>query len=162
MESDKASLPNIEPSRPEQGLTYDAEAVTMIGWYGDQVSAYRKRKAWSEVLGSHFLLEKVRDYELTICHREGEPYFFLLCNFTSACGRYAFWRLMNHQAPDAESKLGGRAHQRKMTTTAFESLKRTSQIHRERHPWIIQAIEQEIGSVEDTTSIMKRLLKFFS
>ena len=32
-------------------------------------------------------------------------YFVLNCYFTSACGRYAFWRLINNQAPEAESKL---------------------------------------------------------
>ncbi|MCB0360906.1 MAG: hypothetical protein KDD44_14760, partial [Bdellovibrionales bacterium] len=27
------------------------------------------------------------------------------CFFISACGRYAFWRLINDQAPEAEDKL---------------------------------------------------------
>ena len=88
-------------------LAYDAEAVSLIGSFGDELSAYRARKTWMDVFTNFFLLERERDYDMEIEWDEDLDCFILDCTFSSACGRYAFWRLINHQAPEAEQVLCG-------------------------------------------------------
>ena len=88
-------------------LTYDTESISIVAVFSDEMSAYRGRRGWNEILRTHFLLENMHDFEL---HIERSPdqdleMFQLRCEFLSACGRYAFWRLINHQAPEAEGKL---------------------------------------------------------
>jgi hypothetical protein len=87
------------------GLIFDADTVTLLGKFTDEFSAYRGRKQWMEVFAHYFLLERTRDYDTEVGAIEGTDYFFLRCTFSSACGRYAFWRLVNHQALEAEEKL---------------------------------------------------------
>jgi len=92
-----------EPGKP--GLIFDADSVTLIGKFTDEFSAHRAKKQWMEALAHHFLLEKNRDYQTEIGIIEATPHYYLRCTFESACGRYAFWRLVNHQAAEAEKKL---------------------------------------------------------
>lgn len=89
----------------KNGLIYDAEGVTLIGTYGDELSAYRARRRWMEVFSNYFLLERERDYDLSVTASDEENTFALHATFISACGRYAFWRLINRQALEAEQKL---------------------------------------------------------
>lgn len=91
--------------RVTDGLLFDAEGITLISRFSDELSAYRARRQWVDILGSYFLLEKGRDFEMSVLANPESEYFVLNCFFTSACGRYAFWRLINEQAPEAESKL---------------------------------------------------------
>lgn len=90
----------------KSGLIFDAEGVTLIARCNDELSAYRAKKNWVLVLKSYFLLELERDYELSVLASPEHGYFTVSCFFISACGRYAFWRLINDQAPEAELKLG--------------------------------------------------------
>lgn len=102
--SDCVKLPNC--------LTYDADNVTLVGRYVDELTAYRFRREWVDILAGYFLLERERDYDIAIDCEENskkETVFLLKATFNSACGRYAFWRLINRQAPDAEQLLGGRS-----------------------------------------------------
>ena len=85
------------------GLVFDADTITLAGKFTDEISAYRAKKRWIETFNNHFLLEGARDYEMSV--KPLGELFVLSCIFHSACGRYAFWRLVNHQAPDAEAKL---------------------------------------------------------
>lgn len=94
-----------ESDHGKPGLIFDADTVTLIGKFTDEFSAHRGRKQWGEVLAHYFLLERSRDYDVEVGAIEGTDYFFLRCTFSSACGRYAFWRLVNHQALEAEEKL---------------------------------------------------------
>jgi len=87
------------------GLIFDADSVTLLGKFTDEFSAHRAKKQWMETFAHHFLLEKSRDYQTEVGNIEATDYFFLRCTFESACGRYAFWRLVNHQASEAEKKL---------------------------------------------------------
>ncbi len=96
---------NVELSRMKSGLVFDAEGVTLIARFSDELSAYRIKKTWKEVLAGYFLLEYGRDYEMSVLSAPENNYFVLSCFFISACGRYAFWRLINDQAPEAELKL---------------------------------------------------------
>ena len=105
------------PSRHVKPLSLSWPSVTTIllliasntfmtfAWYGHL--KFKQVPLWQAILASHFLLEPDRDYELrTHCSLDDEQ-FVLSCSFLSACGRYAFWRLVNRQAPEAEQKLNG-------------------------------------------------------
>ena len=124
------------------------------------MSAYRGRKGWSEILGTHFLLENDRDFSLTVLLSENSETeeFKLKCEFESACGRYAFWRLINHQAPEAEEKL--------IKSGYPETLKKkkSSPIadlisYDEEGPWILSKASGE-GLIEEAASTGKGLLSF--
>lgn len=87
------------------GLWYDADRLTLAGIYLDEVTAYRARKRWIEALENNFLLEERQDFLLKVRPVHGGKYFKVRCEFLSACGRYAFWRLTHHQAPEVQFLL---------------------------------------------------------
>lgn len=88
-----------------QELWYDPEQALLEAWYSDELAAHRARKGWEQTLQDYFLLEKQADYELR-CHSYfDEGLFGVLCRFHSACGRYALWRISNHQVPEAQGEL---------------------------------------------------------
>lgn len=74
--------------------------------FTDQLSAYRARRVWPVVLASHFLIEPGRDYELRFSRDLESGAYLLGVTFTSPCGRYAFWRMVNGQSPLSAAKLG--------------------------------------------------------
>jgi hypothetical protein len=88
----------IEPP----GVSFCPEEVRLQGTYYDQLSAYRARRGWLEALERCFLLESGVDYEITIRSDHESRLYVMSCHFKSACARYAFWRLTNEQAPEAQ------------------------------------------------------------
>jgi hypothetical protein len=82
------------------GVCFDPDNVTLEGVYADELSTFRARKCWVEALENHFLLEVEHDF-LLLVERKGDE-FQLRCEFLTACARYAFWRLTNNQAPEAQ------------------------------------------------------------
>ena len=142
---------STELSRTKRGLFFDSDAVTLIGRFGDELGAYRARKAWVQILSSYFLLENDRDYEFWVSENKDDGYFALSCCFTSACGRYAFWRIINHQAPEAEDLL--------MYGDQPPSAKR---IDPSEPDWLLKMIEQESKEAEENATIIKRLLRLFT
>lgn len=101
---------NTETVKERRGLIFDAEGVNLTGQFTDQLSVYRARKMWVQTLNNYFLLEQERDYEMEIAEGAEAGTWKLNCVFLSACGRYAFWRLINHQAPEAELRLSGASY----------------------------------------------------
>lgn len=92
------------------GLTFDSGAALLIATYDNEISAYRAKREWKAVLNAYFLLDAERDYEMWVTPVEEENRSFLLtCMFQSACGRYAFWRVINDQSPEAENKMALRS-----------------------------------------------------
>lgn len=87
------------------GLNYDSESIAVDGRYADELSAFRARRAWTEILETNFLLERDHDYSLETASHLNEQRFHLRCTFMTACGRYAFWRLINDQAPEIQYLL---------------------------------------------------------
>jgi len=83
------------------GVTFDADNVILRGIYSDEISAFRARKMWIETFESSFLLELNHDYKLRVKIDENGKYT-LICEFFTACARYAFWRITNNQAPEAQ------------------------------------------------------------
>jgi len=84
------------------GLWYDADRLVLEGVYLDEVTAYRARKGWIEAFEANFLLEERVDFRLKVSRLEGTTRFGVVCEFLTACGRYAFWRLTHHQAPEVQ------------------------------------------------------------
>lgn len=81
-------------------ICFDPENILLEGWYRDELSAYRAKKIWQETLAHYFLLESDDDFDLTVDKIGGA--YRLSCGFYSACARYAFWRITNDQAPEAQ------------------------------------------------------------
>lgn len=92
-------------NRIEESLVFDPNTVTLTGNFKDELSLFRAKRSWIDVLTSSFLLEEKRDYEISLKTDLKTKTFHIDCSFLSACGRYSFWRLINHQAPEAEEKL---------------------------------------------------------
>ncbi len=85
------------------GLWYDSERLLLEGVYLDEVTAYRARKGWIEAFEVNFLLEDRIDFRVRVGPQtDGGTRFFVVCEFLTACGRYAFWRLTHHQAPEVQ------------------------------------------------------------
>jgi hypothetical protein len=87
------------------GLWYDPERLIVEGVYQDEVTAYRARRRWIEALEKNFLLEESLDFSLKVRCSRGGRNFRVRCDFLTACGRYAFWRLTHHQAPEVQFLL---------------------------------------------------------
>lgn len=87
------------------GVRFDPNTVTLEGMYGDEVSAYRAKRAWVDTLKASFLLESGHDFELSVDRDEAAEKYLLSCVFKTACARYAFWRLTNYQAPEAQYQI---------------------------------------------------------
>ncbi len=99
------------------GLWYDPDRLMLEGVYNDEVTAYRARKRWIEALERHFLLEDSLDFHLCVKNAADKSYYKVRCDFLTACGRYAFWRLTHHQAPEVQCLLET-AH---LVSSPFES-----------------------------------------
>lgn len=91
----------IEHSKVPGGVCFDPDSVTLEGFYSDELSAHRAKRTWESALENHFLLEPDHDFTLKISSVESKC-FALTCEFLTACARYAFWRLTNSQAPEAQ------------------------------------------------------------
>lgn len=87
------------------GLWYDSDRLILEGIYLDEVTAYRARKRWIEALETNFLLEERHDFTIKVRLSSGSGHYSVRCGFASACGRYAFWRLTHHQAPEVQFLL---------------------------------------------------------
>lgn len=83
-------------------VRFDPERILLQGSYEDQLSAYRARKIWQETFERCFLLDDGHDFECNVISDYESHSFTLRCYFLTACARYAFWRLTNQQAPEAQ------------------------------------------------------------
>lgn len=146
----------------KEGLIYDADAILLAGKYTDELSAHRARREWRDILGSYFLLDESRDYEFWIQSDVQQDYFVVHCSFVSACGRYAFWRLVNQQAPEAEARLGeslqNGAVKRLMSANRSQKLSRGTDmlIHS-----LQSQIEENTRTNKQTKGLLGRLLDLF-
>jgi hypothetical protein len=87
---------------PHAPVHFDLERLSIRGVYGDQLSAYRAKRIWAEAFQDQFLLDNEHDFRLFVVSNVEQHSFMLSCEFLSACGRYAFWRLTHNQAPDVQ------------------------------------------------------------
>jgi hypothetical protein len=84
------------------GVSFNSDLVSLNGLYTDEVSLFRAKKVWRTVFEGAFLLDSGSDFVLEHKSSIDKGYFALTCSFKSACGRYAFWRLINNQSPEAQ------------------------------------------------------------
>lgn len=84
-------------------LVYKLEDFMIYRVFRDEVSAYRARRLWPRIFGEHMLLDVGRDYRIRVMRADNG--WAAVCECTSACGRYAFTRLANAQAPECEDRL---------------------------------------------------------
>jgi hypothetical protein len=109
LEVPKASPVVWEP----EGVCFDPTNATLCGFYADEISAHRAKRLWGNTLELHFLLDTNIDFDVKVKRTISDPSedsdntdgtlkFQLTCSFKTACARYAFWRLTNHQAPEAQ------------------------------------------------------------
>ena len=150
---------SLQYNKYKEGLIYDAESVILAGKHTDELSAHRAKRQWKEVLSSYFLLESERDYELWVESAPEDDYFVVHCCFVSACGRYAFWRLVNQQAPEAEARLGAT-----LQNSAVKRLLATNRAlaKRAKTPFVLGALDESNKHSDETISILEKLLKLFS
>lgn len=142
----------LDLSKYTSGLIYDADTVTLIGKYKDELACHRAKKYWIELFSNYFLLEPQRDYDIIIESDLEEDLFIINCIFTSACGRYAFWRLVNQQAPEAEQKLG---------ETVILNDSSLEQKNDECTVWVTGALDEQIRQTRDTQNLLDRIIKLF-
>ena len=144
----------IDLSQFKSGLIFDAEGVALFGKYDNELLAWRAKKEWVQVLHDYFLLEPTRDYEIDVITDLDTFTFCIKSSFNSACGRYAFWRLINHQAPEAEKKLGG---------TIKSNIIDSENAHQSGdESWIINPLEESANKNRESAKILKKILKIFS
>lgn len=148
----------IDFNKAKPGLIYDPEGICLIGKFSDELAAHRARKQWKLILNSHFLLEVERDFEISVISSHNDERYLLACAFTSACGRYAFWRLANRQAPEAEDKLGGLIGRARYARGVIGS---NWPLEDKQTAFVMSAMEQQIADNEANLSLMNRLLQLF-
>lgn len=98
---DLAAIRNTFPHG--EGVAFDMSRMTLDGLYQNELDAYRAKRVWKQALSSLFILDPEHDFELSVHSDSSSDTFLLTCEFKTACGRYAFWRLTNNQAPEAQS-----------------------------------------------------------
>jgi hypothetical protein len=103
--SDEVTVLAVTQLPTIQGVCFDPEGLALHGVYGDEISLHRAKVRWSESLKANFLLEETKDFEFERQVDITQPRFILQCRFLTACGRYAFWRLTNEQAPEAQYEI---------------------------------------------------------
>jgi hypothetical protein len=86
-------------------VSFDPHTATLEGQYQDELSAHRAKKVWIETLEHNFLLDSGHDFNISMSGSIAEGEFRIECFFGTACGRYAFWRLTNNQAPEAQYSI---------------------------------------------------------
>jgi len=92
-------------SKAPSGVCFDPEAICLMGIYQDEISVFRARRRWSEVLQESFSLKPSEDFDFETVTELNSEEFRLMCRFNSPVGRYAFWRITNCQAPEAQYEI---------------------------------------------------------
>ncbi|HMO01419.1 MAG TPA: hypothetical protein PKD37_04670 [Oligoflexia bacterium] len=102
----KAYLATRSFSRPAcKAIYFSKENLTIFAKYQDEISAYRARRKWLKTLDEYFFLDDASDFILQQARSSGEDEYYLICQFVSPAARYAFFRLVNLQALEAQYQL---------------------------------------------------------
>jgi|1048.fasta_scaffold24469_3 hypothetical protein len=92
-------------SEIQSGVCFDPDAICLMGIYSNELAVFRARRRWTDILESSFSLKIKEDFLLETVSELDCGEFRLMCRFNSPCGRYAFWRLTNAQAPEAQYEI---------------------------------------------------------
>ena len=145
-------------------VSFDPERVRLEGIYHDQISAYRAKRAWIEALERCFLLDLSHDFSIAVSSAYDEGRFTLHCDFLTACARYAFWRLTNHQAPEAQYTIET-AHipRGESRLDDFVAAPDLSPLRPEHHDPLVLQGDGHRGNLADTVrSVFERIVKSLS
>jgi hypothetical protein len=83
-------------------VRFDPETSALAGVYTDELAVHRAKRGWRNVLEANFILEMGHDFSIDIVKDPASNRYLMRCEFTSACGKSAFWRITNHQAPETQ------------------------------------------------------------
>jgi hypothetical protein len=144
----------------KEGLIYDADSVILAGKHADELSAHRARREWRSILSSFFLLDEGRDYELWVRSDASARYFVVHCCFVSACGRYAFWRLVNQQAPEAEARLG-ESLKNPASKRLMQNNRHVAPLSSKGTSMLLSSLQGQIDENNKTKSLLARILNLF-
>ena len=89
-------------------LKHSEDLSALSSTFDSEFTAYSARRHWINLFYKYFALEKDKDYILCVDKEDtshGEKYE-LNCEFISPNGKYAFWKLLNKKAIQAEIELG--------------------------------------------------------
>lgn len=102
---DYAGTQLIELSRKiglDSPVRFDPETSALAGVYTDELAVHRAKRGWRSVLETNFVLELGHDFTLEIVEDPTTGRYLMRCEFISGCGKSAFWRITNHQAPETQ------------------------------------------------------------
>lgn len=85
-------------------LTFSQNEMSLSMQFVDEISAYRARRKWIELLKVQLLVDHEEDFQISI-KKESDSIWNMHCEFTSSCGRYAFWRIMNKKDSKITNEL---------------------------------------------------------
>jgi hypothetical protein len=147
--ADRSERPSIEI---EDGLVYKPDHSSFEGTYPDELCVQRVKKTWCTILETDFLLIPRTDFVLKKEFDPTSARYHMSCSFTSACGRYAFWRLLNEQAPEVQFLLetAHMSNRFRDYESFVESVTEPAQA--QRTAWlrsVMRGIESAIESVRD-------------
>ena len=89
-------------------LKHTEDLSVLSSTFETEFSAFSARRLWINLFLKYFSLEKDKDYNLCVNneHIDNTEIFELNCEFISPNGKYAFWKLLNKKAIQAEIELG--------------------------------------------------------
>jgi len=92
--------------KPHLKHTDDLSALSST--FDAEFTAFSVRRMWINLFKKYFSLEKDKDYYVYVDKNTtgNNETYELNCEFTSSNGKYAFWKLLNKKAFQAEIELG--------------------------------------------------------
>lgn len=85
------------------GVFFDSDTFVLQGYYEFELAQRRALKNWTQAIEDCLLLTNQSDFKVSYCNDLNS--FRISCEFVSATGKYAFWKLINGQAPDAQYQI---------------------------------------------------------
>ncbi len=140
----------------EKGIWFDPERIMLEGSYTDQVTAYRARRRWIKTFETNFLLEGQHDFKVQVTQDSGSETFRLRCDFLTACGRYAFWRLTHNQAPEVQHLLETAHLPATPVMPHFSSVERD--FFNDLEPCVLSGEERHVGGASPVGVVVKRCI----
>lgn len=158
---DNSTMSNLlDIQHNDNGVCFDPENTVLKGYYCDEISAYRARKLWVEALEYNFLLEYGQDFHISIEGDAEIELFVLNCEFLTACARYAFWRITNHQAPEVQYVIET-AHI-PLCESRHEDILRAPDLRPiKEEPAVINSLAKTELTNKQTESIFRKILALF-
>lgn len=112
MSFEQPLLQHVNEGISAGAVSFEPDLNVMLTRSVDEVSAYRTKKLWRQLLEDYFLLEDDLDFILQVEQFKGEAAWSIVCTFETASGRYAFWRMINNHVPEVVEKLTGKVEKK--------------------------------------------------